>query len=109
VAGLWYLLLILIGPPRLIYIPSKLFVEGNAAATVNNIAAHEWLFRFGIVADLICGVILILLVLAFYRLFKGVDQNLAVMVVIFGEVKPAPPHLRWRRERRCRLNGRARS
>src|SRR6202022_3446361 len=89
VAGLWYLLLVIIGPLRLIYIPSKLFVHGNAAATVNNIAAHEWLFRFGIVGDLVCGVILILLVLAFYRLFKGVDQNLAVMVVIFGGVMPA--------------------
>jgi len=89
VAGLWYLLLIVIGPLRLIYIPSKLFVHGNATATVNNIAAHERLFRFGIVSDLVCGVILILLVLAFYRLFKGVDQNLAVLVVIFGGVMPA--------------------
>jgi hypothetical protein len=89
VAGFWYLLLILIGPLRLIYIPSKLFVDGNATATANNIAAHEWLFRFGIVGDLVCGVILILLVLAFYRLFKGVDQNLSVLVVIFGGVMPA--------------------
>jgi hypothetical protein len=56
---------------------------------VNNIAAHQWLFRFGIVGDLVCGVILIFLVLAFYRLFKGVDQNLAVLVVIFGGVMPA--------------------
>jgi Domain of unknown function (DUF4386) len=71
------------------YIPSKLFVAGNATATVNNIAAHEWLFRFGIVADLGCGVILIFLVLAFYRLFKGVDRNLAVLVVILGGVMPA--------------------
>jgi hypothetical protein len=89
VAGFWYLLLIVIGPLRLIYIPSKLFVAENATATVNNIAAHEWLFRFGIVGDLVCGVILIFLVLAFYRLFKGVDQNLAVLVVIFGGVMPA--------------------
>jgi hypothetical protein len=89
VAGFWYLLLCILGPIRLMYIPSKLFVDGNAAATVNNIAAHELLFRLGIVADLICGVILIFLVLAFYRLFKGVDQNLAVLVVIFGGVMPA--------------------
>jgi hypothetical protein len=89
VAGFWYLLLVVIGPLRLIYIPSKLFVRGNAAATANNIAAHEWLFRFGIVGDLVCAVILIFLALAFYRLFKGVDQNLAVMVVIFGGVMPA--------------------
>jgi hypothetical protein len=89
VAGFWYLLLCVIGPLRLMYIPSKLFVHGNATATANNIAAHEWLFRFGIVGDLVCGVILIFLVLAFYRLFKGVDQYLAVLVVILGGVMPA--------------------
>lgn len=89
VAGFWYLLLVLIGPLRLIYIPSTLFVDGNPAATANNIAAHEWLFRFGIVGDLVCGVVLIFLVLAFYRLFKGVDPHLAVLVVIFGGVMPA--------------------
>jgi len=89
VAGFLYLLLVLAGPIRLIYIPSKLFVHGNAAATASNIAAHEWLFRFGIVSDLFCAVILIFLTLAFYRLFKGVDQNLAVLVVIFGGVMPA--------------------
>src|SRR5215470_9023577 len=89
VAGLWYLLIVLIGPLRLIYIPTKLFVKGNATATVANIAAHQWLFRAGIVSDLIGGVILVLLTLAFYRLFRGVDQNLAVQVVIFGGVMPA--------------------
>jgi Domain of unknown function (DUF4386) len=89
VAGLWYLALTIFGPVRLIYIPSKLFVPGNAAATADNIAAHELLFRLGIAADLICAVILIFLVLAFYRLFRGVDQNLAVQVAIFGGVMPA--------------------
>jgi hypothetical protein len=41
------------------------------------------------VGDLVCGVILVFLVMAFYRLFRGVDQNLAVLVVIFGGVMPA--------------------
>ena len=89
IAGLWYLLLCLLGPVRLMYIPGKLFVHGDATATVNNIAAHQSLFRFGIVTDLACAVILIFLTLAFYRLFKGVDQYLAVLVVIFGGVMPA--------------------
>jgi hypothetical protein len=89
VAGLWYLLLIAIGPLVLIYIPNKLFVHGNATATVNNIAAHERLFRIGILAELVGGIILIFLVLAFYRLFKGVDSSLAVLVVILGGVMPA--------------------
>jgi hypothetical protein len=67
VAGLWYLALCVLGPLRLIYIPSKLFVPGNAAATANNIAAHEWLFRFGIVSDLIAAVVLIFLTLTFLQ------------------------------------------
>lgn len=89
VAGLWYLLLVFGGPLRLIYIPNKLFVQDNATATVNNIATHEWLFRFGIVSELVGAVVLIFLTLAFYRLFKSVDQHLAVLVVIFGGVMPA--------------------
>src|SRR5438874_9019035 len=64
-------------PLRLIYIPSKLFVAGNASATANNIAAHETLFRLGILSDLFTATMAIFLTLALYRLFKGVDQGLA--------------------------------
>src|SRR5947207_15238628 len=89
VAGYWYLLLVLLGPLRLIYIPNKLFVPGNAAATASNIAAHEWLFRFGMLSNVLGAVVLIFLALAFYRLFKDVDQQLAVLLVITGGVMPA--------------------
>lgn len=89
VAGCWYLLLILIGPLRLVYIPSKLFVQGNAAATVDNIASHEWLFRVGMLSELVGGILLVFLTLAFYRLFAEVSHGLAVQVVIFGGVMPA--------------------
>jgi hypothetical protein len=77
-------------PLRLIYIPSALFVRGNATATAANIAAHEWLFRFGIVGDLLTGIIAIFLALALYRLFKGVDQDLARLMVILGSLMVTP-------------------
>jgi len=89
VAGALYLLL-LFAPLRLIYIPSALFVRGNAAATADNIAAHELLFRLGIVGDLFTGTMVIFVVLAFYRLFKGVDQGLAALVVILGGLMVSP-------------------
>jgi hypothetical protein len=89
VAGAIYLSLVLVAPLRLVYIPSTLFVHGNATATASNIAAHEWLFRLGIVGDLFCGTIVIFVVLALYRLFQGVDQNSAVLMVILGGVLPA--------------------
>lgn len=89
VAGLLYLTL-LTAPLRLIYIPNKLFVTGNATATANNIAAHETLFRLGIVSDLFTGTMAIFLTLALYRLFKGVDQDLARLVVILGALMVTP-------------------
>src|ERR1017187_6446846 len=52
-------------------------------------AAHEMLFRLGIAADLVGAFVLVLLTLAFYRLFAEVNRNLAVQVVIFGGVMPA--------------------
>ena len=80
IAELLYLTL-LTAPLRLIYIPSKLFVAGNASATANNIAAHETLFRLGFVSDLFTATMAIFLTLALYRLFKGVDQSLARLMV----------------------------
>jgi len=90
VAGAIYLLLVVTAPLRLIYIPSALFVRGNATATANNIAAHESLFRLGIVSDLLSGTICIFLVLALYRLLKGVDQGHAVLMVILGGLMVTP-------------------
>ncbi|MHA6204855.1 DUF4386 domain-containing protein [Dyella soli] len=89
IAGLIYLLLTIFGPVRLIYIPDTLFVHGDAEATSANIAAHEMLFRLGIASDLACAVILIFLVLALYRLFRGVHDSMAILMVIVGGVMPA--------------------
>jgi hypothetical protein len=89
IAGFVYLLLAIAAPFRLLYIPSTLFVRGDATATAANIAAHEMLFRLGMVSELFCGVVLVFLVLALYRLFKDVDRTLAILVVILGGVLPA--------------------
>lgn len=89
IAGLTYLLLPIFGPIRLIYIPTTLFVTGDATATAANIAGHELLFRFGIVTELFCAAVLIFLVLALHRLFKGVNQTQAALMVILGGVMPS--------------------
>jgi hypothetical protein len=81
VAGAWYLSLVLIGPFSLMYVPGKLIVHGNAAATASNILNHETLFRFSILADMIGAVIFICLALALYRLFSGVNKTHASLMV----------------------------
>ena len=90
VAGLLYIVGSVFGVVRLIYIPNKLFVSGNAAATVSNIVAHESLFRLGLVSQLLSAAIWIFVTLALYRLLKGVDQGLAVLMGILGGLMPVP-------------------
>src|SRR5438477_3736721 len=90
VAGLVYILASAVGVVRRMYIPNALFVHGNAAATANNIAAHESLFRLGIVSSLLGSALWIFVPLALYRLLKGVDQRLAVLMVILGSLMQVP-------------------
>ena len=90
VAGLLYILASVVGVVRLLYIPKALFVGGNAEATANNIVAHESLFRFGIVSQLVASALWLFVPLALYRLFKGVDQTLAVLMVILGSLMQVP-------------------
>jgi len=90
VAGFIYLLVVLVAPYRLLYLPGTLFVAADAAATSAGIAAHETLFRLGIAADLLCGTAMIFLLLALYRLFERVDRPLArAMLLMGGALVPA--------------------
>ena len=82
IAGFFYLLMTVTGPFILIYVPGKLFVTGNASATVANILANQTLFRSYIVVGLLSELFFIAAVFALYRLLKEVDQWLAKLMVI---------------------------
>ena len=90
IAGFLYLLIALIAPIGLLYVPGKLIVARDAAATAANIRDSEWLLRLGIASELSHQVIGLFLVLALYRLFKAVDEGLARQLVIFGGVVSVP-------------------
>jgi hypothetical protein len=80
-AGLLYLLASIIGVFAMIYVPGKLIVDGNAAATANNIAASETLFRLAIAGELIGQAGFIFVALALYDLLKGVNRRHASLMV----------------------------
>ncbi len=81
-AGLLYVLVSIIGFFAMGYVPDKLIVHGNAAATASNIAASETLFRVGITGELIGQAGFIFVALALYGLLKGVNQRHASLMVI---------------------------
>jgi hypothetical protein len=90
IAGALYFLASGVSLFRILYIPNTLFVPGNATATAANIAAHELFFRLGVVSELVAAALWLLVPLALYRLLQGVDQRLAVLMVILGSLMQAP-------------------
>jgi uncharacterized protein DUF4386 len=84
VAGFLYLIANLFAPFTLLYLPSRLIVPGDAAATASNIMASESLLRLSIVLNLFTVIGQIFLVLALYQLLKVVNKNMASLMVIFS-------------------------
>ena len=81
-AGLLYLLTSIVGFFAMGYVPDKLIVHGNAAATADKISASETLFRLGIAGELIGMVGFIFVALALYDLLKGVNRRHAALMFI---------------------------
>ena len=89
VAGLIYLAMIFVASFSMLYVPGKLIVRGNAAATAENILAHETMFRCSIFGDLIGQVIFICLGVAFYRLLRDASKTWALLMLSFVLVSAA--------------------
>ena len=80
-AGLLYMGMSILGFFAMGYVPGKVIVHGNAAATASNIAAFETLFRLGIAAQLIGQAGFIFVAVALYELLKGVNRRQASLMV----------------------------
>lgn len=81
-AGFLYLLVVFAGPFLLLYVPGKLFVPGNPAATATNILTHQALFKAYMLVGVVAELLFVAVALALYRLLKGVNAELAGAMVI---------------------------
>jgi hypothetical protein len=82
IAGVLYLLMAVFSAFSLVYVDSKFYVPGNAAATASNIKTSEWLFRLGILSNLVGQIIFLFLVHHLYKLLKSVDKDNARLMII---------------------------
>jgi len=78
-AGVLYLLISVLAPFSILYIPSTLIVPGDAATTASNIMASEGLFRLGIVGDSVVILLEIALIAVLYQLLRPVNRTLALV------------------------------
>jgi Domain of unknown function (DUF4386) len=88
IAGGLYLVNIVLGAFAIGVVPT-LLTGPNVAATVRNIAAHELLYRLGLVAHVVVTLTNIPMAVIFYDLFKVVSRRLALLDVFFTLVATA--------------------
>lgn len=84
IAGVLFLLSLVAGGFGEFYVPSKLIVAGDAAATAANIKTFDFLFRLGFAGYLVEAACDIALNLIFYVLLRPVHKDLALLAVFFG-------------------------
>ena len=82
IAGVLYLLVGIFGGFAEGYVEPKMYVAGNAAATVGNVVANAGLVRMGVVADLLDGTIFVFLALTLYILLRHVHKSAARTMVV---------------------------
>ena len=83
-AGIAMLLSIVFGAIGEAWIPGRIVVSGDAAATAANIANHPTLFRLGFATYLVEGICDVTLAVLFYLLLRPVNNSLALLSAFFG-------------------------
>jgi hypothetical protein len=82
-AGVLYLVITICAPFSMIYVPSILIVQGDAATTANNIMASVELYRAGIAVDSVVFLTEIVLTILLYVLLKPVSNTLSMVAASF--------------------------
>jgi Domain of unknown function (DUF4386) len=85
-AGVLFLLSLLAGGFGEAYVPSKLILSSDAAATASNITAFDLLFRAGFAGFSIESVSDVTLSLIFYVLLKPINKQLSLLAAFLGLV-----------------------
>ena len=87
-AGLLYFVSSLPGVFALLYVPNKIVVRGDAAATADRLRGSASLLRLGIGAELVATSVFIFVALVLYWLFEPISPRpaLAMMVLILLSV-----------------------
>src|SRR4051812_36115452 len=82
-AGTLYAINIVGGASAISVVPAMLVVQGDPAATAQNIQTHELLYRTGLAAHVLVTVTNVPLAVLFYELFKVVNRRIALLDAFF--------------------------
>lgn len=84
IAGLFFLLMVIFGLFAEIFFREKIFLSNDIAATAGNILSNAFLYRTGIVSDILMSLSYLFTALALYKLLASVEKNTAAVMVVFA-------------------------
>jgi hypothetical protein len=82
IAGVLYLFVGIFGGFAEGFVDPKMYVAGNATATVANVVANSALVRMGVVAHLLDGTFFVFLAMTLYNLLQHVNKGVARAMLI---------------------------
>jgi hypothetical protein len=83
-AGLAFLFMVITGLFAEIFFRQKVFVLSDIAATVSNISSNTFLYRTGIVSDILMSLGYLFTALVLFKLLASVNKNLAAVMVLLA-------------------------
>jgi Domain of unknown function (DUF4386) len=89
IAGVLYLIIIVIGILGEAFVRSRLIVSGDATATAERIRASEFLWRVSIAGEFFLLICAVALALIFYVLLRPVSRDLALLAAFFNLISIA--------------------
>jgi hypothetical protein len=77
-AGLLFLVILVVGPFSILYVPSQILVTGDASATAENLRGATGLLRVGMLGDIIIFLTEVAMAAVLFTLFRQVNRTLAL-------------------------------
>jgi hypothetical protein len=81
-AGILYLLIAIISPIAMMYIPSQLISNSSITETIKNIMGNQFLFSLGIGIETIVCLLEIVLSVILYTLFKEINATFSTIALV---------------------------
>lgn len=83
-AGMFFLMMVVFGLASEVFFRQKVFASSDINVTANAILSNLFLYRMGVVSDILMTLSYLFTALTLYKLFSEVNKHLAAMMVLFA-------------------------
>lgn len=84
IAGILFLMMVVFGLAAEIFFRQKIFSASDMAITANHILSNVFIYRAGIVSDILMTISYMLTALVLYKLLASVSKSIASTMIIFA-------------------------